>query len=115
VHAHGGLGVGRLDQAEDLEVVDPVRVLGPDAGRMRLGDVLGGGPSGRLSCTSMNRASGTLCGPPALRRERGALVPTDPAKHELVRQGARRVLAGDSLRGIAPDWEGRGSHGQRQR
>jgi hypothetical protein len=44
----------------------------------------------------------------------GALVPTNPAEHELIRQDARRVLAGDSLRGIALDWKGRGSHGQRQ-
>jgi hypothetical protein len=45
--------------------------------------------------------------------ERGALVPSNPAEHELIRQGARRVLAGDSLRGIALDWRGRGRHGQR--
>jgi hypothetical protein len=47
-------------------------------------------------------------------RERGALVPTNPAEHEPIRQDARRGLAGDSLRGIALDWKGRGSHGQRQ-
>jgi hypothetical protein len=52
--------------------------------------------------------------PEASWRERGALVPTNTAEHEPIRQDARRVLAGDSLRGIALDWKGRGSHGQRQ-
>ncbi len=47
-------------------------------------------------------------------RDRGALVPTIPAERELVRDGARRVLAGHSLRGIVLDWKGRGPHGQRQ-
>ena len=47
-------------------------------------------------------------------RERGVLVATIPAERALIREGARRVLAGDSLRGIALDWKGRGSHGQRR-
>jgi hypothetical protein len=46
-------------------------------------------------------------------RERGALVATIPAEREPIREGARRVLAGDSLRGIALDWRGRGRHGRR--
>ena len=52
--------------------------------------------------------------PEASRRERDALVPTNPAEHEPIRQDARRVLAADSLRGIALDWKGRGRHGQRR-
>ena len=47
-------------------------------------------------------------------RERGAIVPTVPAESEPIREGARRVMAGESLREIALDWRGRGSHGQRQ-
>jgi hypothetical protein len=47
-------------------------------------------------------------------RERGAIVSTVPAEGEPIREGARRVLAGESLREIAPDWRSRGSHGQRQ-
>jgi hypothetical protein len=47
-------------------------------------------------------------------RERGAIMPTVPAEGEPIREGARHVLAGDSLREIALDWRGRGSHGQRQ-
>jgi hypothetical protein len=47
-------------------------------------------------------------------RERGALVATIPAKREPIREGARRVLAGDSLRGIALDWRSRGRHGRQQ-
>jgi hypothetical protein len=47
-------------------------------------------------------------------RERGALVPTVPAEDEPIREGARRVLAGESLRGIALDWKRRGSHGPRR-
>jgi hypothetical protein len=46
-------------------------------------------------------------------RERGALTPTNSAERELIREGARRILAGHSLRGIALDWTGRGPHGQR--
>jgi hypothetical protein len=52
--------------------------------------------------------------PDELWRERGALVPTVPAEREPIRDGARRVLAGDSLREIALDWKGRGPHGQRR-
>jgi hypothetical protein len=50
-------------------------------------------------------------GPP---RERGALVATIPAERAPIGEGARCVLAGDSLRGIALDWRGRGRHGQRR-
>jgi hypothetical protein len=49
-----------------------------------------------------------------LPRERGALVATIPAERAPIREGARRVLAGDSLRGIALDWRGRGRHGQQR-
>jgi hypothetical protein len=52
--------------------------------------------------------------PDGFWRERGALTPTFPAERDPIRQGARRVLAGQSLRGIALDWKGRGSHGQRR-
>lgn len=48
-------------------------------------------------------------------RERGAVTPTSPAEDELIGVGARRILAGDSLRGIALNWRGRGPHGQRGR
>ena len=47
-------------------------------------------------------------------RERSAIVPTSPAEHEPIRQGTRRVLAGDALREIALDWKSYGVHGQRR-
>jgi hypothetical protein len=47
-------------------------------------------------------------------RERGALLATNPAEHAPIREGARRVLAGDSLYEIALDRKGRGIHGQRR-
>ena len=47
-------------------------------------------------------------------RERGALTPIIPAEREQVRQGARRLLAGQSLRGLALDWRDRARHGQRR-
>jgi hypothetical protein len=49
-----------------------------------------------------------------LWRERGVLVPTSSAERAPTREAAHRVLAGDSLRGIALDWRGRGAHGQRR-
>jgi hypothetical protein len=52
--------------------------------------------------------------PNGFGRERGAPVPSIPAEHTLIREGARRVLAGDSLRGIVLDWRGRGPHGQQR-
>jgi hypothetical protein len=52
--------------------------------------------------------------PDGLWRERGALTPIIPAESEPIREGARRVLAGQSLRGLVLDWKGRGSHGQRR-
>jgi hypothetical protein len=48
-------------------------------------------------------------------RERGALLPIDPPESKQVREGGRRVGAGESLRGIALDWKGRGAHGQQRR
>jgi hypothetical protein len=45
---------------------------------------------------------------------RRAIVPSVSAEGEPIREGARRVLAGESLREIALDWKGRGLHGQRQ-
>jgi hypothetical protein len=53
-------------------------------------------------------------GPEGLWRERGVLVPTSSAGRAPIREAAHRVLAGDSLRGIALDWRGRGAHGQRR-
>jgi hypothetical protein len=47
-------------------------------------------------------------------RERGVLVATIPAERAPIREGARRVVAGDSLRGIAMGWRGRGPHGRPQ-
>jgi hypothetical protein len=47
-------------------------------------------------------------------RGRGALAWTSPAEQELVSEGARRVLAGHPLGGIALDWRGRDRHGQRR-
>jgi hypothetical protein len=47
-------------------------------------------------------------------RERGVLVATIPAKRAPIREGARRVVAGDSLRGVAMGWRGRGRHGRPQ-
>jgi hypothetical protein len=52
--------------------------------------------------------------PDGFWRERGALPPISPPESQQIREGARRVLAGQSLRGIALDWNGRGSHGQRR-
>jgi hypothetical protein len=51
--------------------------------------------------------------PGGLSRERSALAPTNPAEREPIHEAAHRVLAGDSLRGIALDWRGRGRHGRR--
>jgi hypothetical protein len=45
---------------------------------------------------------------------RGALAPTSPAEHEPIRDGADRVLAGESLREIALDWRGRDAGGPRR-
>ena len=52
--------------------------------------------------------------PEGFWRERGALTPIIPAEREPIREGARRVVAGQSLRGLALDWKGRGRHGQRR-
>jgi hypothetical protein len=46
--------------------------------------------------------------------EDGELVPTSPAEHLQIRQGARRVLAGDSPGQIALGWRGRDAHGRRR-
>ena len=47
-------------------------------------------------------------------RERGALLPIGPPESEQIREGGRRMLAGQSLRGMALDGKGRGAHGQRR-
>jgi hypothetical protein len=47
-------------------------------------------------------------------REGSSASSTTPAEHDLIREGAGRILAGHPLRGIALDWKGRGSHGQRR-
>jgi hypothetical protein len=52
--------------------------------------------------------------PEGFWRERGVLVPTIPAERQPIREGARRVLAGESLRGIVLDPKGRGGQGQRR-
>jgi hypothetical protein len=52
--------------------------------------------------------------PDGFWRERGALAPSIPAEGEPIRQGARRLLAGLSLRGLALDWKGRGLGGRRR-
>jgi hypothetical protein len=45
-------------------------------------------------------------------RERGALSPISPPESEQIREGGRRVLAGQSRRGIVLDRKGRGAHRQ---
>jgi hypothetical protein len=52
--------------------------------------------------------------PDGFWRDRGALTPTIPAESGPIREGARRILAGQSLRGIALEWKGRDRHGQRR-
>jgi hypothetical protein len=47
-------------------------------------------------------------------RGRGALLPIGPPENKQIQEGARRVLAGQSLRGITRDRKGRGVHGQRR-
>ena len=44
----------------------------------------------------------------------GQLVSTSPAEYQQIRDGARRVLAGDSLREVALDWRGRDAGGRRR-
>jgi hypothetical protein len=53
--------------------------------------------------------------PEGFWRDRGALPPISPPESQPIREGTRRVLAGQSLRGIARDWKGRGAHGQQRR
>jgi hypothetical protein len=48
-------------------------------------------------------------------RDRGALLPIGPPESKQVREGDRQMGAGQSLRGIARDWKGRGAHGQQRR
>jgi len=52
--------------------------------------------------------------PDGFWRDRGALPAISPAGGEQLREGARRVLAGQSLRDIALDWKGRGRPGRRR-
>jgi hypothetical protein len=49
-----------------------------------------------------------------LLQQRGALVSTSPTEEEPVGEDARRVLAGESPRGIALDWRGRDRHGRQR-
>jgi hypothetical protein len=52
---------------------------------------------------------------PMFWRDRGATAPTiPPAEREPIRDGARRILAGESLRRVALD-KGRASHGGRRK
>jgi hypothetical protein len=51
--------------------------------------------------------------PEGFWRERGALTPIIPAEREPIREGARRLLAGHSLRGLALEWKGRDRRGRR--
>jgi hypothetical protein len=46
--------------------------------------------------------------------ERGVLPPASPAENEQIREGTRRVLAGQPLPGIALDWRGRDGGGRRR-
>jgi len=62
----------------------------------------------RTLATHRRRASG------GTSPEDGQLVPTSPAEHQQIRQGAQRVLAGDSLREVALDWRGRDAGGRRR-
>jgi hypothetical protein len=52
--------------------------------------------------------------PDGFWRERGALTPIFPPEREPIRQGTRRVLAGQPLRGLALDWKGRARHGRQR-
>jgi hypothetical protein len=52
--------------------------------------------------------------PEGFWRERGALTPIIPAEREPIREGARRLLAGHSLRDIALEWKGRDRPGRRR-
>jgi formylglycine-generating enzyme required for sulfatase activity len=47
-------------------------------------------------------------------RERGAMPLVIPTESEPIREGTRRVLAGQSVRGLALDWRDRARHGQRR-
>jgi len=48
-------------------------------------------------------------------REPGALSPISPPESGQIREGGRQMGAGQSRRGIARDWKGRGAHGQQRR
>jgi hypothetical protein len=52
--------------------------------------------------------------PEGFWRERGTLTPIIPAEREPIREGARRLLAGHSLRGLALEWKGRDRPGRRR-
>jgi hypothetical protein len=52
--------------------------------------------------------------PDGFWRERGALTAIIPAEREQIREGARRLLAGNSLRGLALEWKGRDRPGRRR-
>jgi hypothetical protein len=53
--------------------------------------------------------------PDGFWRERGVLSPIGPPESGQIREGARQMGAGQSLRGIARDWKGGGAHGQQRR
>jgi hypothetical protein len=52
--------------------------------------------------------------PDGFWRDRGALPAITPAKDEPIREGARRLLAEQSLQEIALGWKGHGRHGPRR-
>jgi hypothetical protein len=53
--------------------------------------------------------------PDRVLRDRGALPPISQPESEQIREGGRRLLAGQPLRGMALDRKGRGAHGQQRR
>jgi hypothetical protein len=52
--------------------------------------------------------------PEGFWHDRGALPPSSPPESEPIRKGARRVLAGQPLPGMALDRKGHGAHGRRR-
>jgi hypothetical protein len=52
--------------------------------------------------------------PEGFWRDRGALPAISPAEDEPIRDGARRLLAGQSLQELALGWKGHGRHGRRR-
>ena len=52
--------------------------------------------------------------PDGFWRDRGALPAISPAEREPIREGARRLLAGQSLQELALGWKDHGRHGPRR-